>query len=94
MQLGPGRFQMMQEEVCDDCPQIKFDIEDKLLEVEIEPGMVDGQEYPFIGEGKHFNIQQTSSFIHVNLVLIFDYRATEIVIFSSSLILYTSQNFM
>ena len=26
--------------------------EEKLLELEIEPGMVDGQEYPFVGEGK------------------------------------------
>ena len=50
-QLGPGRFQMMQEEVCDDCPQIKYVTEEKLLEVEIEPGMVDGQEYPFHAEG-------------------------------------------
>eukprot|EP00794_Sanderia_malayensis_P017381 gene17381-19120_t len=51
-QLGPGRFQMMQEEVCDDCPQITFVTEEKMLEVEIEPGMVDGQEYPFISEGE------------------------------------------
>ncbi len=54
-QLGPGRFQMMQEEVCDDCPQIKFVTEEKMLEVEIEPGMVDGQEYPFISEGKDYS---------------------------------------
>lgn len=54
-QLGPGRFQMMQEEVCDDCPQIKFVTEEKLLEVEIEPGMVDGQEYPFHAEGYSVN---------------------------------------
>ena len=51
-QLGPGRFQMMQEEVCDDCPQVKFVTEEKMLEVEIEPGMVDGQEYPFHSEGE------------------------------------------
>lgn len=51
-QLGPGRFQMMQEEVCDDCPQIKYVTEERLLEVEIEPGMVDGQEYPFHAEGE------------------------------------------
>jgi len=25
--------------------------EEKLLEIEIEPGMRDGQEYPFIAEG-------------------------------------------
>jgi len=26
--------------------------EEKLLEIEIEPGMRDGQEYPFVAEGK------------------------------------------
>ena len=26
--------------------------EEKLLELEIEPGMIDGQEYPFLGEGE------------------------------------------
>lgn len=51
-QLGPGRFQMMQEEVCDDCPNKKFVIKDQVLEIEIEQGMSDGQEYPFVAEGK------------------------------------------
>ena len=51
-QLGPGRFQMMQEEVCDECPNKKFIIKDQILEIEIEQGMVDGQEYPFVSEGK------------------------------------------
>lgn len=23
IQLGPGRFQMMQQQVCDDCPNVK-----------------------------------------------------------------------
>lgn len=50
-QLGPGRFQMMQEEVCDECPNKKFIIKDQVLEIEIEQGMVDGQEYPFVSEG-------------------------------------------
>lgn len=52
MSLGPGRFQMMQQEVCDDCPNIKMVAEEKLLEIEIEPGMRDGQEYPFVAEGE------------------------------------------
>jgi len=26
--------------------------EEKLLEIEIEPGMRDGQEYPFVAEGR------------------------------------------
>ena len=50
-QLGPGRFQMMQEEVCDDCSNKKFVIKDQILEIEIEQGMTDGQEYPFLSEG-------------------------------------------
>ncbi|CAI9717458.1 dnaJ homolog subfamily B member 11-like [Octopus vulgaris] len=51
-QLGPGRFQMVQQHVCDECPNIKFVPEEKMLEVEIEPGMRDGQEHPFIAEGE------------------------------------------
>lgn len=52
IQMGPGRFQMSQEQVCDDCPNYKYVNEEKLLEVEIEPGMKDGQEYPFLAEGE------------------------------------------
>lgn len=51
-QLGPGRFQMTQQHVCDECPNIKFVPEEKILEVEIEAGMRDGHEYPFIAEGE------------------------------------------
>ncbi|XP_060566807.1 dnaJ homolog subfamily B member 11-like [Ruditapes philippinarum] len=51
-QLGPGRFQMQQQQVCDDCPNVKFVPEEKMLEIEIEPGMRDGQEYPFVAEGE------------------------------------------
>ncbi|XP_038049217.1 dnaJ homolog subfamily B member 11-like [Patiria miniata] len=51
-QLGPGRFQMTQHEVCDECPRVKLVNEEKLLEIEIEPGMQDGQEYPFLAEGE------------------------------------------
>ncbi|ELT87266.1 hypothetical protein CAPTEDRAFT_207828 [Capitella teleta] len=50
--MGPGRFQMIQQEVCDDCPNVKMVPEEKLLEIEIEPGMRDGQEYPFVAEGE------------------------------------------
>jgi len=50
--LGPGRFQMSQEEVCDSCPNKKYIVKDQLLEIEIEPGMTDGQEYPFVNEGE------------------------------------------
>jgi len=51
-QIGPGRFQMSQEQVCDECPNIKYSNEEKVLEVEIEPGVKDGYEYPFISEGE------------------------------------------
>ncbi|XP_078621801.1 dnaJ homolog subfamily B member 11-like isoform X1 [Branchiostoma floridae x Branchiostoma japonicum] len=51
-QLGPGRFQMMQETVCDECPAVKMVTEEKVLEVEIEQGMRDGHEYPFLSEGE------------------------------------------
>ncbi|XP_055071638.2 dnaJ homolog subfamily B member 11 [Misgurnus anguillicaudatus] len=51
-QLGPGRFQMTQEVVCDECPNIKLINEERTLEVEIEQGVRDEMEYPFIGEGE------------------------------------------
>ncbi|KAK6166446.1 hypothetical protein SNE40_023135 [Patella caerulea] len=51
-QLGPGRFQMSQQQVCDECPNVKFVPEEKVLEIEIEPGMRDGQIYPFVAEGE------------------------------------------
>lgn len=51
-QLGPGRFQMMQQTVCDECPNIKFVNEERVLEVEIELGMQDGQEQKFTAEGE------------------------------------------
>ena len=52
-QLGPGRFQMLQQQVCDECPNVKLVNEEKTLEVEIEPGMKDGQEQRFIAEGNY-----------------------------------------
>ncbi|MGH0162866.1 UNVERIFIED_CONTAM: hypothetical protein FKN15_064649, partial [Acipenser sinensis] len=51
-QLGPGRFQMTQEVVCDECPNVRLVNEERTLEVEIEQGVRDEMEYPFIGEGK------------------------------------------
>lgn len=50
--LGPGRFQMMQQTICDECPNVKLVNEERLLEVEIEPGMTDGQETRFVAEGE------------------------------------------
>ncbi|XP_065183049.1 dnaJ homolog subfamily B member 11-like [Sycon ciliatum] len=51
-QLGPGQFQMFQEQVCDKCPNVKMVNEEKKLEVEIEPGVHDGHEYRFVAEGE------------------------------------------
>ncbi|XP_050438129.1 dnaJ homolog shv isoform X2 [Adelges cooleyi] len=51
-QLGPGRFQMMQQNVCDECPNVKMVTEENMLEIEIEPGMMDGQETKFVAEGE------------------------------------------
>lgn len=50
--LGPGRFQMMQQTVCDECPNLKLVNEERLLEVEIEIGVNDGHEEKFISEGE------------------------------------------
>merc|ERR1711874_258414 len=50
--LGPGRFQMTQQQVCDECPNVKFVTEEHLLEVEIENGMTDGMETKFVAEGE------------------------------------------
>ncbi|XP_063973570.1 dnaJ homolog shv [Diachasmimorpha longicaudata] len=50
--LGNGRLQMIQQAVCSDCPNVKLVNEERLLEVEVEPGMVDGQETKFIAEGE------------------------------------------
>lgn len=51
-QMGPGQFQMFQEQVCDKCPNVKMVNEEKKLEVEIEAGVHDGHEYRFVSEGE------------------------------------------
>ncbi|VDD82181.1 unnamed protein product [Mesocestoides corti] len=50
--LGPGRFQMVQQRVCSECPNFEFITEDRQVEVEIEPGMPDGYTFSFPGEGE------------------------------------------
>lgn len=50
--LGAGRFQMTQQTVCSECPNIMFVNEERILDIEIEPGMVDGQEIRFFAEGE------------------------------------------
>lgn len=51
-QLGPGRFQMMQQTVCDECQNMNLINEEKVLEIEVEPGMKDEQEQRFVAEGE------------------------------------------
>lgn len=43
---------MMQQTVCDECPNVKLVNEERLLEMEVEQGMVDGQETKFVAEGE------------------------------------------
>lgn len=43
---------MTQQSVCDECPNIKYVNEERVLEVEVEPGMHDGQEHRFVAEGE------------------------------------------
>nr|ACO10834.1 DnaJ homolog subfamily B member 11 precursor [Caligus rogercresseyi] len=50
--MGPGRFQMTQQQVCDECPNVKFVNEEHLLEVEVEVGMTNGMETKFVAEGE------------------------------------------
>lgn len=76
-QLGSGRFQMIQEVVCDECPNVKLVNEEQMLEVEIEPSPDPGQKYS-IGPkrllshcpGLHWEkcYQQISENIALNLV--------------------------
>ena len=38
--------------MCDECPNVKLVNEERLLEIEVEPGMTDGQETRFVAEGE------------------------------------------
>ena len=62
-QLGPGRFQMSPVDICDECPAVTMVTKEKLLEVEVEPGMRDGQEYPFIAEGEYIILLSYSLYL-------------------------------
>jgi len=49
---GPGSFQMTQHRVCDQCPGVKLVTEQEEIELEIEPGMVNGMQQKFTGKGE------------------------------------------
>ncbi|CAO2818747.1 unnamed protein product [Amaranthus hypochondriacus] len=51
-QIGPGMYQQMTEQVCDKCPNVKFEREGYSLTVDIEKGMKDGQEITFYEDGE------------------------------------------
>ncbi|EYU46792.1 hypothetical protein MIMGU_mgv1a0099882mg, partial [Erythranthe guttata] len=42
-QIGPGMFQQMTEQVCEQCPNVKYEREGDFVTVDIEKGMQDGQ---------------------------------------------------
>jgi len=49
---GPGSFQMTQHRVCDQCPNLKHVTVTEEIELEIEPGMLDGMTQRFSGKGE------------------------------------------
>lgn len=51
-QLGPGMFQQFQQQVCENCPNVKLDRESEVLTVHVEPGMNPGQMITFFEEGE------------------------------------------
>jgi len=51
-QLGPGMFQQYAQEVCEECPNVKYQREAEFLRVHVEPGMVHGHEIVLFEEGE------------------------------------------
>ncbi|KAM0897336.1 hypothetical protein ACQ4PT_022623 [Festuca glaucescens] len=51
-QIGPGMYQQMTEQVCDQCANVKYVRDGDFLTVDIEKGMQDGQEVSFFEEGE------------------------------------------
>ncbi|XP_043711785.1 dnaJ protein ERDJ3B-like [Telopea speciosissima] len=51
-QIGPGMFQQMTEQVCEQCPNLKYEREGYFITVDIEKGMQDGQEVVFYEDGE------------------------------------------
>ncbi|KVI04008.1 Chaperone DnaJ, C-terminal [Cynara cardunculus var. scolymus] len=51
-QIGPGMFQQMTEQVCEQCPNVRYEREGNFITVDIEKGMQDGQEVVFYEEGE------------------------------------------
>ncbi|KAI3991260.1 hypothetical protein MKX01_022481 [Papaver californicum] len=51
-QIGPGMFQQMTEQVCEQCPNVKYEREGYFITVDIEKGMQDEQEVSFYEDGE------------------------------------------
>ncbi|GAV82536.1 DnaJ domain-containing protein/DnaJ_C domain-containing protein [Cephalotus follicularis] len=51
-QIGPGMFQQMTEQVCEECQNVKYEREGYFITVDIEKGMQDGQEVVFYDDGE------------------------------------------
>ncbi|KAH7678640.1 Dnaj-like subfamily b member 11 protein [Dioscorea alata] len=51
-QIAPGMFQQMTEQVCEQCPNVKYEREGDFITVDIEKGMQDGQEVVFHEDGE------------------------------------------
>eukprot|EP00897_Mesotaenium_endlicherianum_P006208 jgi/Mesen1/5615/ME000282S04760 len=51
-QIGPGMYQQFAQQVCAECPNVKYERESLPMEVEIEKGMRDGQEILLYEEGE------------------------------------------
>ncbi|XP_039114088.1 dnaJ protein ERDJ3B-like [Dioscorea cayenensis subsp. rotundata] len=51
-QVAPGMFQQMTEQVCDQCQNVKYEREGYFITVDIEKGMLDGQEVVFYEDGE------------------------------------------
>ncbi|KAJ0980607.1 hypothetical protein J5N97_008862 [Dioscorea zingiberensis] len=51
-QIAPGMFQQMTEQVCEQCPNVKYEREGDFITVDIEKGMQDGEEVVFHEDGE------------------------------------------
>lgn len=51
-QIGPGMFQQITQQVCEQCPNVKYEREGDYVTVDIEKGMQDGQEIVFYEDGE------------------------------------------
>ncbi|KAK8965694.1 hypothetical protein KSP40_PGU013027 [Platanthera guangdongensis] len=51
-QIAPGMYQQITEQVCEECPNVKYEREGYFITVDIEKGMKDGQDVTFYEDGE------------------------------------------